>query len=110
MKKELKQDLLIGHIELWDWLAETGSQFKRNWPEWLAWIKKYPDIDFDSLCFACIIKGLGTCGLSCPITIFKNNPCTEAESYYVKWRFADKEERKRLAKHIANGGRDAINS
>ena len=78
-------------IELWEWLAETGSEYKRDWPEW----EKYGKVDVN--CFLCAYVRLTGCG-ACPYDeIF--GWCDTNDAPYHRWyNVKTIEDRKKYAK------------
>ncbi|MFB3926756.1 MAG: hypothetical protein ACE14T_11950 [Syntrophales bacterium] len=82
------------HVELWNWLAETGSRGKDDWPRWDFNGGDMSDIE--SLCFACEFCN-DECG-NCPIE-WGGNDCMQG-GLYVEWLHADEKKRTELAAQI----------
>lgn len=107
-KKELRR-MREGHIALWTWLAETGSEDKKKWAGWEKYGKQPHD------CFCCGLVGLSGDGHDdftacqyCPIdwedkeVCGDMGACTFGESEFELWSYCDLvTERKRLAAKIA---------
>lgn len=89
------------HKKLWGWLAETGSQYKSDWPGW-------GNINIvENDCFACEEDnyldpdGAGFCD-NCPIDFGAGyGKCCASKSLYQQWDdCTDIEIRKQLADTI----------
>ena len=76
-------------IELWEWLAKTGSFFKSEWPKW----KEYGEMDCACpLCEYDIRKSNSSCS-HCPLTS-KFLSCFEAG--FQAWVNTDTAEDRRI--------------
>lgn len=87
-------------IELWQWLAETGSDVKKDWPGWKR--KTFQDEHITLDCFLCKKYYKIEC-IGCPLKIKEKGCCREDNKAhpYVKWFNANfEEERKEAAKNM----------
>lgn len=94
------------HRALWRWLAETGSKWKREWPEWKHNGGLVEEVK--CLCFACY--AMTECDdefKRCPIRWAVEGNCNYGKSEYKQWNClmgddsGDVDERKRIAAIIA---------
>jgi len=88
------------HRELWGWLAETGTRYKREWPGWKSCG------GYDNVCGGCFAckegmmhsKTFGSLCCHCPIDAGTVPLCGKDESLYTKWnRSKTIEDRKKYA-------------
>jgi len=77
-------------IELWEWLAETGEDWKDYWPKWKENGGKYPAVSHD--CFLCEYAGFKTWNKeackSCPYFIKYKARCYWENKPFGKWECA----------------------
>lgn len=88
------------HIQLWDWLAVTGSKYKEHWPVW-QFLEDEPFFEgaLVNHCFACNGKVNEDCINGCPIDW--GGFCDDYGTLYDQWDdCADKEERRKLSAQI----------
>lgn len=98
--KITRREALEIHVELWDWLAETGCEDKLLWPGWGTYG------DMRNSC-PCCEYSQGNCKI-CPMKDFWET-CLLIESDFYLWNKADsKEERKKYARRIAEGARTEL--
>ena len=84
--KLTKEQAIDLSIELWEWMAESGTEEKSEWPKWADYgvVQDY--------CFLCEYCGKKGCDKPCPI-----DSCHD--TYYLDWLGArDENERKKFAK------------
>ena len=126
MKELTEKAALDWSLKLWEWMAETGSIHKQDWPEWGKWIKQYNSIPC-GLCPCCayalqILIGHGKSDLNnerceyCPVKKWgRFNTCITDQfmGLFDRWEedISDTE-RKRCAKEIEKAirlARDKLN-
>lgn len=87
------------HKELWGWLAETGSNTKKDWP---GWAEIFPgDKALENNCFCCAEAWFDLdCG-NCPVDWGEENDCVSKGTLFNLW-YKEKtiEKRKILAAQI----------
>lgn len=88
------------HKELWNYLAENPTKWKRDWPGWEENGGEYNKVP--SYCFACAFNTDNAC-YNCPL-IWPSGCCTDYGGLYKKWakESISLEERTSLALQIAN--------
>ena len=106
-----KEKTLKKHIEMWDWMAETGSWSKSDYFRHKNMTRNIPDSY--NYCCEYTLDELGGC--DCEKCLLyanvnsKNNACCAENSPYMKWIFSSSEsERKKHAKEFADLARDAL--
>ena len=94
------EELHKKHQELWGWLAETGSEFKDQWP---GWEDEDHIIAYEEQCFACEAVNIAyasrsrTCGSHCPVS-WNGRHCCFRGAEYSQWLACESEDgRKKLA-------------
>lgn len=97
IEKLTKKKALEICIELWTWLAETGSEYKFDWPGW----KEYGDIW--AHCPCCEYQKQNPVS-NCLIFSGINGKCTctKEDSVYTKWNSAGTSTRKEYAQQIVD--------
>lgn len=80
-------------IELWTWLAETGSKDKWHWPKWKEYFTDYSEIEDACYCWFCLYnnrkqrekQGNSSCHVACPYYEIYGY-CNW--SYYGEWQIS----------------------
>lgn len=109
--KLTREKALKKHIEMWDWMAETGSWSRFDYFRHKNMTRNIPDAY--NYCCVYTLDEVGCCNCEkCPLWIniaSKSSGCYSENSPFFKWLHSSTEsERKKYAKEFADLARNAL--
>jgi len=100
MKRLTELRALLICLDLWKWLAETGSRHKEDWPGWVeVWAQYGGGAEGDCFRYDCPcceyvmreenLEGMDAgdpeCSTTCPMRDWFNGRCTSETQVFVQW-------------------------